>query len=481
MILKFKYYHDNGQLVPYQSYTLAQNSHLSSSISITSTDPDAKNYNYCLEFVCYNTKNIPKAQYISTVLQYDDNGINFDVPNNLTQYRGHTDIQLTGYDKLDNNVIFKSVAKSSKAFDVEGSLCVLENSISDTPNVITEILNQLDYLTDIKQNLVQEFMNSVNNDLNGVLSNYIWHKVEFLDRGNVVASGNYIKGSKLTPPEFTLPSGCVIDGGWYNLATDIVWDFDVNTVESDLRLQINYYTEGLVFQNSLVRDYSGTSTEVYIPRYFNNIMIKSAAYGSAGLKSNFEMNVYLNDLLNNITLFAGNSCFKNINVPATNPNLFFTENFIYDKDFKLVRVNRTFKNSVTLNCPALCNALAPHAINNITATKIICPAGLITMDSKSINNCQNLTELILPASFSKASAMAVYRCPNLNKIYILSPIPPELGNNAFVQRAADSDQVISHIPLYVPSQYFNVYANTTAYANYPLHIIPESIEQSVAS
>ncbi|MEG1608610.1 MAG: hypothetical protein RR348_01950, partial [Clostridia bacterium] len=67
MLLKFKYYHDSGMLTPYQSFTIAQNSHLSSKFCITSTDVNAANYNYCLEFVCYNTKNVPKTQYISSV------------------------------------------------------------------------------------------------------------------------------------------------------------------------------------------------------------------------------------------------------------------------------------------------------------------------------------------------------------------------------------------------------------------------------
>ena len=79
MILKYKYHSDSGLLEAYRSYTLAQNNSLSDTIVITSTAPDAERYNYCLEFICYNSKSIPKAQYISPILNYSD-GISLPCP-----------------------------------------------------------------------------------------------------------------------------------------------------------------------------------------------------------------------------------------------------------------------------------------------------------------------------------------------------------------------------------------------------------------
>ena len=133
MILKFKYHSDNNLLEAYQSYILAQNSSLVDSVYITSTADDADKYDYCLEFVCYNSKNIPKAQYISPILKYED-GITFTLPNNLTEYKGHVDMQLTGYLPEDNSVVFKSIAKNCKAFDVEGSLNVLSRFLGFARN-----------------------------------------------------------------------------------------------------------------------------------------------------------------------------------------------------------------------------------------------------------------------------------------------------------------------------------------------------------
>ena len=47
---------------------------LSDTVIITSDAADADKYNYCLEFICYNSKSIPKAQYISPILNYTDGG-----------------------------------------------------------------------------------------------------------------------------------------------------------------------------------------------------------------------------------------------------------------------------------------------------------------------------------------------------------------------------------------------------------------------
>ena len=178
MILKFKYHGDTGLLEAYQSYILAQNSSMSDTVVITSTASDAGKYDYCLEFVCYNSKNIPKAQYISPILKYED-GITFTLPNNLTEYKGHVDMQLTGYLPEDNSVVFKSIAKNCKAFDVEGSLNVLESDLGETPNVLTEVMKQLDELNNVHEEIVENASDEFEGICNQRLKVAEFHRVRF--------------------------------------------------------------------------------------------------------------------------------------------------------------------------------------------------------------------------------------------------------------------------------------------------------------
>lgn len=470
MILKFKYYHDSGMLTPYQSYTLAQNSHLSSKICITSTDTLSASYNYCLEFVCYNTKNVPKTQYISTVLQYGENGIEFDIPNNLTQFRGHTDIQLTGYDKTDNSVIFKSVAKNSKAFDVEGSLCVLENSISDTPNVITEILNQLAYLTDIKNNLVQEFLASANEEFGVVLSNYTWHTVNFWNRDTLIKTACYIKGYKVgAPPEYVLPANCVVEGGWYDTKTNAIWDFNVNVVTQDTDLSINYYTTGLTFQTSCVMDYNGQSTTVYIPRYYGGYAISNVS--TIAMSVNHVFILYLNELISTVGMFGTTPFLLNMFVHNANKKVFMDKSCLVEKE-TLFMIKFCNISSTTYCCPSYCFNMKKHALHSARATRILLPSGLAMMPQLCIEHCDLIESLVIPESVYSIGIYAVANCAILKKVFLLPTIPPSITKNSFC--SLNADMTWTNVDLYVRSDCLQKYKNAPNYSHYNIYAISDN-------
>lgn len=464
-------------LTPYQSYTLAQDSHLSSQICITSSDPLAKSYNYCLEFVCYNTKNVPKAQYISTVLEYLDSGITFDIPNNLTQYRGHTDMQLTGYDKTNNEIIFKSVAKGARAFDVEGSLCVLENSISDTPNVITEILNQLDYLTDIKENLVAEFLASANKEFSAVLSNYTWHTVKFYNRDILLKSACFIEGYPINVshiPTYTLPPGCVVEGGWYNGTTNKIWRFETDLVMDDVSLYANYYTEGLSFSTSSVVNYTGNSTSVYLPRGFNNNGVKYIAGSALSATHNFAL--YLNENISTtLGMFNQVGNITTVYIPIA--NTFFEKDgvcIVEKVSHAISKVCATNPNQGVVNCPSYSSFIGTNAIcRSPLITKLNLPIGLVMLSSKSIVECNGLTQLVVPSGVVTIQNLAVYNCANLKKIIMLPLIPPTIGPHSFSLLTSPNEYI--NCDLYVPHDSLNAYKAHSLYSGYKIFSINELV------
>ena len=273
MILKYKYHSDSGLLEAFRSYTLAQNNSLSDTIVITSTASDAEKYNYCLEFICYNSKSIPKAQYISPILNYVD-GISFTIPNNLTEFRGHVDMQLTGYDPIDNSIVFKSISKNCKAFDVEGSLCVLEKDLNDTPNVFTEVLKQLEDLKHIHQDIIDEAMKQFEDVIKEKLKGIKPYRVRYYDNGELIDEKFEIAGAKLTPPQYDLPENCVLVGGWYNPDSEKLWDLEKDTVEGDMELYLNYMTDDIIISQGIVQSFGNQNwAHIYVPEYYEGYKV----------------------------------------------------------------------------------------------------------------------------------------------------------------------------------------------------------------
>ncbi|MDD7350956.1 MAG: hypothetical protein PUG90_02065 [Clostridia bacterium] len=269
MIINLKYNSQTGLLTPMANYTLAQHNHLADKIVVVSNAPDCKDYNYCLEFVCYNTKNVPKNQYVSEILTYTDDGLVFDVPNNLTQYAGFVDVQLTGYAKDNYNIIFKSISKNTKAFSVEGSLSVLDNALSDTPNILTLLQQELDYVREVKETIANDFENLIKNDLGQVLEDFEYFGVEYVfydKRYSKVYKGN----SLITPPTVELTEqeqllGWVTDDGKE-------WNFETDKLQGEITLIANVQSIGLTVEQGQVKGYQGGAQDIYVPYSLDGIV-----------------------------------------------------------------------------------------------------------------------------------------------------------------------------------------------------------------
>ncbi|MEG1608609.1 MAG: leucine-rich repeat protein, partial [Clostridia bacterium] len=332
------------------------------------------------------------------------------------------DMQLTGYSKTDNTVVFKSVAKNCKAFEVEGSLCVLENSLCDTPNVITEILNQLAYLTDIKNNLVQEFLASANAEFGALLCNYTWHTVNFWDRDILIASGCYLKGYKIHAPSPTLPADCRVEGGWYDVATNSLWDFAVNTVTKDTDLYYNYYSTGLVFQGAFVKTYTGNATAVYIPRYYGGALVKNISTSMTPLTTTTPFTLYITDQISSIGQFALTNCLSGVVVHKDNPFLETRFDCLINK--QTLTLEKIFASTqATTYTPPACFTTKTNCLFKATCSKLVLPSGLRSLASKTVVECNNLTSIEVPSSVVTIGNLATMNCINMKKVFITSTFP----------------------------------------------------------
>ncbi|MDE7348394.1 MAG: leucine-rich repeat domain-containing protein [Clostridia bacterium] len=451
MILKYKYHSESGLLEAYRSYTLAQNNSLSDTIVITSTASDAEKYNYCLEFICYNSKSIPKAQYISPILNYSD-GISFVVPNNLTEFRGHVDMQLTGYDPDDNSIVFKSISKNCKAFDVEGSLCVLEKDLNDTPNVFTEVLKQLEELHNIHQDIIDEAMARFSQQILTMVEQYKWYRVRFYDYGKLLEERWVVGGSKLTSPQYKLPVQCVIVGGWYNHATNSIWDMDVDAVQGDTDLYLNYMSSDLVIKNGSVVDFGmHRDAPTFVPEYYDGEKVTGIVKGPT-----IPTYLHFGHNMENLELLVTSAYVLGIYFPDNHEQLITDKGYlyIYDDLLALVYAPKMYMND-TLVIKDGCAAISTLAINTDKRLKrLLLPSSLQYILEYSIVET-GLEELRLPPNIAELDDYAVFNNFDLKTIILEGDVSGGISDNTFVN--IDAKGVVTRPKLLVYPQYYENY------------------------
>ncbi len=457
MILKYKYHSDSGLLEAYRSYTLAQNNSLSDTVVITSTASDAERYNYCLEFICYNSKSIPKAQYISPILNYADGGISFTVPNNLTEFRGHVDMQLTGYDPDDNSIVFKSVSKNCKAFDVEGSLCVLEKDLNETPNVFTEVLKQLEDLRKIHQDIIDEAMKQFGSQFFEKVEKIKWYTVKYYDNGKLIEEKLTLVGSKLTPPQFTLPEGCVLVGGWYNPATERIWNLDEDTIEGDTQLYLNYMTDDVVISQGAVTSLGKhIGSHIYVPEYYDGYKVVGLAKSvSADIPR--ECHIHLGNNLVDFSqcealMLDSNVC--GIYFPANNTECISKDGYLF-ADYNGEHILVFAPRAEALRIESGCTAINTYAIaHNARLRYLLLPDSIQFFSAYSIVNT-GLEELTIPPNILSITDYSVFNNYNLKRVILNADISDMITDRTFISE--DLKGNVTRPVLYAQPQHYAKY------------------------
>ncbi|MEG2675657.1 MAG: leucine-rich repeat protein [Clostridia bacterium] len=432
MILKMKYHCDTGLLIPFQKYTLAQNNHLADTIVINSTDPNCRNYKYCLEFVCYNSKNVPKASYITNSFDYGADGINFVVPNNLTQYRGYVDIQLSGFDKTNNTIIFKSVSKNAKAFDVEGSLAVLENAISDTPNILTDMEKELNYFRSIESNLITEFLATVNNDLGKLIAGYHYNMVYLWDYDKLVGHQVVVSGSKAKKPSFTLPPNTVENGGWYNIDNGNLWDWDFDVVNDDVNLVANYHTQGLTFAGAKVTGYTLSHDRIFVPPFHDRIKI--TAMEGAGINLGKNISFQLPYSLTNIPLVKASRHVTRVDIDKRNTAFVASpDGAIYTSNFAELYFYPNGNPATVAVVNAQCSTITERAFaDNAYVKSIVLPSSVAIVKANAFDNCALVSKLELGLNVSDIGDNIINGCAQISEIFLSPTTPPTASATSFV-------------------------------------------------
>ena len=425
MIINLKFNSQTGMLTPMSNYTLAQHNHLADQIVIVSNAPNCKDYNYCLEFVCYNTKNVPKAQYVSEILNYTDEGITFDVPNNLTQYAGFVDVQLTGYSKDSNNVIFKSISKNTKAFSVEGSLSVLDNALSDTPNILTLLQQELDYVREVKETIANDFENLIKNDLGQVLEDFEYCSVEFVFYDKTFCK-SYKNNSIINPPVLNL-SDDVTMLGWVEQNSGRQWNFDQDRVQGKLTLVANVQSVGVEVQNGNLIGYVGNSDDIYVPYCVDEII--TSAIGDSWQVATPKNAVYLPIGMSDCAKV--NARFFNQVVGGK--DTVEKDGIFYDQQGQRL-VGMTAKRLASRQDVLVLDgvqSIQAYAFFGASATKIILPNSLEKVGEYAFGNCRNLQQVTIPSNVVEIGARAFFGCDSNLEVTLTSAKPPTISASTF--------------------------------------------------
>lgn len=429
MIINLKYNSQTGMLTPMANYTLAQHNHLADKIVVTSNAPDSADYNYCLEFVCYNTKNVPKTQYVSEILNYSPEGIVFDVPNNLTQYAGFVDVQLTGYSKDNYNVIFKSISKNTKAFSVEGSLSVLDNALSDTPNILTLLQQELDYVREVKQTIANDFENLIKTDLGQVLEDFEYSSVTFIFYDKTYCK-TYKNNSTITPPILNLTEKEILLG-WVD-ESGHTWNFDEDRVQASLTLIANVQSVGVEMQDGMWTSYSGVAYDVFVPYCADGIL--TTAIGDDLTISEDKGTLYLPPSIEDCSGVRPSkfSAIKGGKNTATEDGIFYDLSGV-----RVVGVARDRLNSLdAITVKEGVKEIGKYAFCGAQANAIILPQSVQKIGEKSLGECVNLTEITLPAFVTDIAVGAFEGCGESLKVVLLSRSVPNASREAW-QLSAD--------------------------------------------
>lgn len=436
MILKFKYHDDTGLLEAYQSYILAQNTSNSHTVAITSTANDADKYEYCLEFVCYNSKNIPKAQYISPILQYSD-GITFTLPNNLTEYKGHVDMQLTGFLPDDNTVVFKSIAKDCKAFDVEGSLNVLESDLGETPNLLTEVMKELERLEGAHDEIIELVNTQFDSKYDNMIKSIQFHKVTFYVIDMKFKEVYVVHGGTVQPPEFDegMLEGFINEGKWYDSQTDTEYSPDL-PIESDMNFILNVYAPGMTFDEdgymtSFVPDPAAYGDLVF-PEMIGGKRFKGIASYIDDINLSERINyLYISSKMNSFcNIHKLNTQINYIVVQPCNSMLKVHDNVLYSQNALIYYPNaNTDEAYYVLDGTVEIKGFAIR--KNFYLKKLYLPQGLRQINADAITGNENLVEIYIPRTVSSASASCISGNGESCTIHLEGDISQKLNSGSF--------------------------------------------------
>lgn len=479
MVIYCTYDKDNSSLVSRHRYVVAQNNNLSDTVNIKCvgmTDPTA--YGYYIDFVCLTHGGAVKAAYSSPALEYGEDGLNFDVPNCLTQYEGYVEAQLVIYEKSRASVVAKSVGRTGGIFEVAASVNSLETRVIEPANMLTELssavltaqnLNDevaktVEEARDVKDE-IESTLDGIDDRLDVIVADKMKDLIktlpvvtlEFWFYDKLVASYTVIQGNKVPEPQYTFPFTCYCQG-WYIPEKGRYWDFD-NDVAGDTNVCIyaDCVNEGYVtLENGTLKVEALHQNDVFLPFLYKGQQVSKISLDPESL---YYGKVYVND---------NEYVFENVVVKeyvvAHNSKRYVGGKYLADHTTKkLLGLHYATEGLLEVDLPAGYNLSATFSKNiNFNVIKV---------DSETVGELHTVAKgnyliytLIIKGNVTVTNSIGDFF--NLQSIILLSDTPALMNKFSFTSRNPDCK-------IYVPSHYINIYKANSEWANVDLYPLEE--------
>ena len=479
MIIYCTYDKNNSSLVSRHRYVVAQNNNLSDTINIKCvgmTDPTA--YGYYIDFVCLTHGGAVKAAYSSPALEYGEDGLNFDVPNCLTQYEGYVEAQLVIYEKSRASVVAKSVGRTGGIFEVAASVNSLETRVTEPANMLTELssavltaqnLNEevaktVEEARDVKDE-IERTLDDIDDRLDVIVADKMkdlirtlpMATVEFWFYDRLVASVTVIQGKTVPMPQYDFPADCICQG-WYAADKDAYWDFDSDVAGAEnVRLYADCVNAKEVsFADGKLTVFRLGSKDVYLPFFYDGEDVDT---------------VYFDETYSHYgKVFVNDKTYSFVNVTAReyvvayNSARYVGGKYLTDCLTKKVQ-------GLYWSSEGLLEVDVPYGYDISATFSKNLNYNVVKAESDRVGNLNNVAQgnyllytLIIKGNVMITSSIGDFF--NLQAILLLSDTPALMKKFSYTSRNANCK-------IYVPSHYMQIYKARSEWADVDLRPLEE--------
>lgn len=477
MVIYCTYDKDNSSLVSRHRYVVAQNNNLSDRINIRCvgmSDPAA--YGYYIDFVCVTHGGAAKAAYSSPALEYGEDGLNFDIPNCLTQYEGYVEAQLVIYEKSRESVVAKSVGRTGGIFEVAASVNSLETRVIEPANMLTElsaaVLTADNLNTEVAKTVeearqVKEDIENTLASLDGKLYTVVEEKmlkvvktlpmatVEFYFYDRRVASSTVVQGKPVPEPDFEAPEGTILSG-WYSIEKGRHWDFENDVVgDKNICLYADCRNDSEVsFQDGELKIGTVGRKKVYLPFTYE--------------EESFDVVRFDEMYASDYTVYVNDREYKFVNMAAKGYITSYGNThykggrYLLDKNDVMVGVHLTSGNILELDFSDASNISLDFS-QGISINDVVVKSDLKHGLNGVAKGNYMIFSVVLKGNVSVSQLGDFF---NLQAILLISDTPELMKKFSYTSRN-------QNCKIYVPSHYIEIYRNNPEWEGVELYPLEE--------
>ena len=171
----------------------------------------------------------------------------------------------------------------------------------------------------------------------------------------------------------------------------------------------DFYTSAEQFEfdesNGTINRYSGTDSQVIIPKEINGVEVKEIGYGAFANNNTLESVVISNSVIS-ISGSAFSGC-ENLNSVIMADTVSYIGSYAFKGCSQLK----------SIELPSLTEYISDYAFEGSGISKLVIPQGVKSLGYYTFANCDSLTEITVPKSVEFINKNCFINCNNIEKVY----------------------------------------------------------------